>query len=175
MNLFGFETQIENSKIEIMETDRIIRSRGAAAAATAEPASLPAGSRLESILIISIIIDTNNSSIIIIGLLIIIIRIIIIIILITITIIIIKPEFHLKRPRTAEDEAPSDEEQGNATLTGEVEHFITHMKEKTAGVRLRRSRMYYAAGHAHVLARMHQPGMGPGSCRWQRCILPLDH
>ena len=26
-----------------------------------------------------------------------------------------------------------------------------------------------------LLVHMHQPGIEPGSHRWQRCILPLDH
>ena len=28
---------------------------------------------------------------------------------------------------------------------------------------------------AKTKANMHQPGIKPGSHRWQRCILPLDH
>ena len=26
-----------------------------------------------------------------------------------------------------------------------------------------------------ITQKMHQPGIEPGSHRWQRCILPLDH
>ena len=38
--------------------------------------------------------------------------------------------------------------------------------------------MEYAPGvdkASNVLRAMHQPGVEPGSHRWQRCILPLDH
>ena len=35
---------------------------------------------------------------------------------------------------------------------------------------------HFAVAWSHCdLRRMHQPGIEPGSHRWQRCILPLDH
>ena len=29
--------------------------------------------------------------------------------------------------------------------------------------------------HGQSKSKVHQPGIEPGSHRWQRCILPLDH
>ena len=35
--------------------------------------------------------------------------------------------------------------------------------------------VFMAALRTTASRQMHQPGIEPGSHRWQRCILPLDH